>query len=115
VPQKMRDYYRAWTTQVLADGRYRPGVYVHTRNAATIFRDVKAVYAKAGRTEEPPFWISGGDDFSPDKAPHEVGHSFAAMWQGVIDVVEKWNGYALPIDVNVAAVPDPSHQYIRTD
>jgi hypothetical protein len=111
VPQKMRDYYRAWTAHVLADGRYRPGVYAHSRNAETIFRDVKVVYAKAGRTEEPPFWIAGGEDFSPDKAPHEVGHSFAAVWQGVLDVVQEWNGHALPIDVNVAAVPDPS----RTD
>jgi hypothetical protein len=115
MPQKMREYYRAWTTHVLADGRYRPGFYAHTRNAETIFRDVKTVYAKAGRTEEPPFWISGGRDFTPDKAPHEVGHSFATMWQGMLNVVEEWNGHALPIDVNVAAVPDPSRRHVTTD
>lgn len=115
VPQKMRDYYRAWTAHVLADGRYRPGFYAHTRNAATIFRDVTAVYAKAGRTEDPPFWIAGGPDFSPDKAPHEVGHSFAAVWQGMLDVVQEWNGHSLPIDVNVSQVPDPSHRYVSTD
>jgi len=115
VPQKMRDYYRAWAAHVLADGRYRPGFYAHTRNAATIFRDVKAVYAKAGSTEEPPFWIAGGPDFSPDKAPHEVGHSFAAVWQGMLDVVQEWNGHSLPIDVNVAQVPNPSHRHVSTD
>ena len=115
VPQKMRDYYRAWTTAVIADGRYRPGAYVHTKNAATIYRDMKAVYTAAGIAEEPPFWIAGGNDFSPDKEPHEVGHSFAAMWQGMLDVVQEWNGHSLPIDVNVAAVPDPSHRYVRTD
>jgi hypothetical protein len=115
VPQKMRDYYRAWTAHVLADGRYRPGFYAHTRNAATIFRDVKAVYAKAGSKEAPPFWIAGGPDFSPDKAPHEVGHSFAAVWQGMLDVVQEWNGHSLPIDVNVSQVPDPSHRYVSTD
>jgi hypothetical protein len=115
VPQKMRDYYRAWTAAVLKDGRYRPGFYAHTRNAETIFRDVKAVYAKAGRTEEPPFWISGGQDFSPEKTPDEVGHSFAAMWQGILDVVEEWNGYSLPIDVNVSAVPNPSYRYLTGD
>jgi hypothetical protein len=115
-PQKMRDYYRAWTSHVLADGRYRPGFYAHTKNAETIYRDVSAVYAKAGRLEEPPFWIAGpSDDFSPDKEPHEVGHSFADVWQGMLDVVQKWNGHALPIDVNVAAVPDPSHRYVVTD
>lgn len=114
-PQKMREYYRAWTAHVLADGRYRPGFYAHTHNAALIYRDVKAVYAAAGRTEEPPFWIAGGRDFTPDKQPHEVGHSFAAVWQGVLDVVQEWNGHRLPIDVNVAQVPDPSHQFVASD
>jgi Domain of unknown function (DUF1906) len=114
-PQKMREYYRAWTAHVLADGRYRPGFYAHTHNAALIHRDVKAVYAAAGRTEEPPFWIAGGRDFSPDKQPHEVGHAFAAVWQGVLDVVQEWNGHRLPIDVNVSHVPDPSHQFVATD
>ena len=114
-PEKMREYYRAWTAHVLADGRYRPGFYAHTRNAALIYRDVKTVYATAGVVEEPPFWIAGGRDFSPDKQPHEVGHSFAAVWQGVLDVVQEWNGHRLPIDVNVAHVPDPSHAYVTTD
>ncbi len=114
-PSKMREYYRAWTSQVLADGRYLPGFYAHNRNAALIYRDVKAEYARAGRVEEPPFWISGGDDFSTDKEPHQVGHSFAAMWQGLLDVVQEWNGHELPIDVNVAAVPDPSHRYVQAD
>lgn len=114
-PARMRDYYRAWTAKVLADGRYRPGFYAHTRNAAVIYKDVKAVYAKAGRVEEPPFWIAGGKDFHPDKTPTEVGHSFAAVWQGVLDVVQEWNGYELPIDVNVSAVPDPSHQFVHLE
>src|SRR6185503_17004672 len=47
-PQKMRDYYRAWTKAVLADGRYRPGFYAHARNATTIYNDVKAVFTTAG-------------------------------------------------------------------
>ncbi|MGH7677261.1 MAG: glycoside hydrolase domain-containing protein [Gemmatimonadaceae bacterium] len=115
VPQKMREYYRAWTAHVLADGRYRPGYYVHTRNAETIFNDVKTVYAQAGRVEEPPFWIAGGDDFTTDKAPHEVGHAFADMWQGLLDVRQKWNGHSLPIDVNVSEVPDPSHRYVAVE
>jgi len=112
-PSRMRDYYRAWTRQVLADGRYRPGFYAHTRNAELIYKDVKAEYVRAGITDEPPFWISGGrDGFSTDKSPVDVGHAFAAMWQGMLDIVEEWNGHALPIDVNVAQVPDPSHQYV---
>ena len=114
-PAKMREYYRAWTRRVLEDGRYRPGYYVHTRNAPTIHADVKAVYAKSGLTEEPAFWVAGGSGFTPDKEPHEVGHAFARMWQGRLDVVEIWKGHRLPLDVNVAAVRDPSHQYIATD
>ena len=114
-PGKMRDYYRAWTREVLADGRYRPGYYAHTRNAALIHRDVKALYAAAGRADDPPFWVAGGRDFSHEKSPHEVGHTFAQLWQGKLDVVQVWKGYRLPLDVSVAAVPDPSHRYVSTD
>lgn len=108
VPQRMRDYYQAWVRQVLADGRYRPGIYTHTANAALIHRDVKGVYAAFGATAEPPFWIAGGSDFSPEKAPAEVGHYFASAWQGVLDKVETRSGVELPIDVNVASVKSPS-------
>ena len=114
-PAKMREYYRAWTKRVLEDGRYRPGYYVHTRNATRIYDDVKAAYVAAGRTEDPPFWVAGGKDFSPDKSPRDVGHTFAQLWQGKLDVVEIWKGYRLPLDVNLAAVRDPSHQYVATD
>jgi hypothetical protein len=110
VPQKMRDYYKAWTAVMLVDGRYRPGVYAHAENAAMIYKDVKAVYLEARRTDEPAFWVTGGGGFSTEKRPHEVGYSFAAMWQGVLNVIEEWNGHALPIDVNVAAMPNPSAQ-----
>ena len=39
----------------------------------------------------------------------QIGHEFATMWQGKIDIVEKRAGKRLPIDVNVAKTPDPSH------
>ena len=45
LPQAMRDYYSAWTARVLADGRYRPGIYAHTHNAERVYADVKAVFA----------------------------------------------------------------------
>lgn len=108
IPAAMRAYYKAWVAQVLADGRFRPGIYAHTHNALQIYRDVKQVYADAGRTSEPPFWIAGGSDFSPDKAPSDVGHLFAAVWQGVLDKVETRAGVKIPIDVNVASLPSPS-------
>jgi hypothetical protein len=108
VPSAMRDYYKAWTSHILADGNYRPGYYVHDHNAKMIYRDVANVFLEAGKMEQPPFWIASGRGFSEDKEPQEVGHDFASVWQGVLDVVQTHNGVELPIDVNVAAIPSPS-------
>ena len=92
VPQAMREYYEAWTQRVLADGRFTPGYYAHSYNADLVYRDVKRVYTAAGITRDPPFWIASGRGFAPDKHPTEVGHSFAQVWQGLLDVVETHNG-----------------------
>ena len=109
VPTAMRQYYQQWTAQVLADGRYRPGFYAHTRNAALVYNDVKGVYDAHGATDEPFFWVAGNSaEFAPGMAPTGVGHSFAAVWQGILDKVEERNGHKFPIDVNVAATPSPS-------
>ena len=108
VTPRMRDYYRSWIARVLADGRFRPGVYVHTRNADRIHADVVDVFSLMGVDAEPAFWIASGRGFDTDKRPADVGHVFADAWQGVLDVVQTWNGVSLPIDVNVAAVPSPS-------
>lgn len=108
VPARMRDYYKAWTATVLKDGRYRPGVYVHSHNAQDVYTDVKAMFAAAGLDEEPRFWIASARDFDPSKKPEEVGHDFAGMWQGAIDVVKKVADVALPIDINVSNWPSPS-------
>ena len=108
VPSRMRDYYRAWTRIILADGRFQPGIYAHTRNAATIYSDVNEVYDQAGVESDPPFWIAGAGGFSPKRTPTDVGHSFASAWQGALDVVRTHNGVKLPIDISVAAVASPS-------
>jgi len=110
VPRAMRDYYRAWTLRVLDDGRFRPAYYAHSFNANLIYSDVKQVLAGAGISADPPFWIASGRGFSIDKAPAEVGHAFAQVWQGILDVVETHNGVRLPIDVNVAELPSPSEE-----
>jgi hypothetical protein len=73
------------------------------------------VYAQAGVDADPPFWVAGGRNFGRDASPAEVGHTFAHAWQGVLDVVERRNGFKLPIDVNVAAVPSPSGVLAMTD
>jgi len=111
VPQAMRDYYRAWTKRVLEDGRFRPAYYAHNFNADQIYRDVKEVLAAAGVSSDPPFWIASAAGFAIDKAPSQVGHAFAQVWQGLLNVVETHNGVRLPIDVNVAEMPSPSENY----
>lgn len=111
VPRAMRDYYNAWTKRILDDGRFRPAYYAHNFNADLIYRDVKQVLAGAGISADPPFWIASERGFSIDKAPSEVGHAFAQVWQGILDVVETQNGVRLPIDVNVAQLPSPSQSY----
>lgn len=109
IPQAMRDYYLAWTEAVIADGRFRPAYYVHTSNASQIHADIDGVFASHS-LGDPQFWIAGGSNFSTSKAPSDVGHHFAAVWQGVLDITEKHNSVRLPIDVNVASVPSPSSE-----
>lgn len=108
LPHAMRDYYSAWVRGVLADGRYRPGIYVHTDNANLVYADVKHAYTEAGFTEEPPFWIAKAAGFDATKLPHEMGHAFASVWQGVLDVEQTWAGRKIPIDVNIARTRSPS-------
>jgi hypothetical protein len=108
VPQPMRDYYVAWAKGVLADGRYRPGIYAHTKNAPAIYDDVSDAYDQAGVDADPPFWVAGSTGFSAERVPTDVGHAFASVWQGVLDVVRTHNGVKLPIDISVSSVSSPS-------
>lgn len=112
MPPRMRDYYKAWTQRLLEDGRYMPGYYTHAHNATAIYHDVRGVLDAMGhRDYQPPFWISSAaraKAFSLEKAPEDVGHAFAHVWQGMIDIVEGRGGVELPIDVNVARTPNPS-------
>jgi hypothetical protein len=108
VHQRMRDYYMDWARIVLTDGRYRPGIYVHTYNADLVYNDVKTVYQVAGAEGEPPFWVAKSQGFELTKLPHEVGHAFAAVWQGVLDVEQTYSGKTIKLDVNVSGSPNPS-------
>jgi hypothetical protein len=108
VPKSMRDYYKKWVEVVLSDGRYRPGIYVHTFNANAVYADVKPLYTAAKRTDDPPFWIAKSRGFDITKLPSEMGHAFAAVWQGVLDVEQTWAGHRIPIDVNVSGSRSPS-------
>jgi hypothetical protein len=108
IPPAMRDYYRAWVGRVLGDGRFRPAIYSHHRNAAEIYADVRALFDAAGIREEPSFWISSPATFTLSSSPSDVGFRFARVWQGVFDATQTWNGVRLRVDVNVADSPSPS-------
>jgi hypothetical protein len=110
IPESMKAYYKAWTKTVAEDKRYRVGYYAHADNAAEIFRDVKSVLVAAGDTTEPPFWIAGRTKiFDPGKSdPTDVGHAFAEVWQGLLDVTRTHSGIRLPIDINVSGSRSPS-------
>jgi hypothetical protein len=41
IPASMEAYYRAWVQQILADGRFHPGVYVHKDNAESIHSGIE--------------------------------------------------------------------------
>jgi hypothetical protein len=108
MPDAMRDYYRTWARTLLADGRYRPGVYVHAHNAQVVYDDLKLEFAAAGVNEEPRMWVASGRGFDEGKAPQDVGFAFAGVWQGMIDVARAVADIRLPVDVNVSAWTSPS-------
>jgi hypothetical protein len=114
IPTAMRDYYRAWVTRVLAEGRFRPAIYAHQRNAAEIYADVRGVFDAAagargaGGREEPSFWVSSPGTFSLASLPADVGFRFARVWQGVLHASQTWNGVTLNVDANIADSPSPS-------
>jgi hypothetical protein len=108
VPPAMHAYHRGWVRALLADGRYRPGIYCHARNAAELHAAAREEFAAAGVAEAPRFWIASAAGFDVLKAPEEVGHPFAAVWQGAFDVRETWGGVTLRVDANVARTPSPS-------
>ncbi|MGH7618864.1 MAG: glycoside hydrolase domain-containing protein [Gemmatimonadaceae bacterium] len=114
VPPAMRDYYRAWAARMLANKKYKPGVYAHQFNAPQVFTDVKDAFAAAGDTSTPRMWIAGGKGFDTGRAPQDVGYSFAGVWQGVIDVARSVANIRLPVDVDVASWLSPSESGTAT-
>lgn len=115
IPPAMRAYYGAWVSRMLEDGRYLPGIYAHKHNAEVIHADVKARFEAAGMRDEPRFWIASARDFDPSKPPTAVGHEFAGVWQGVLDVMRSVADVPLPIDINVSAWPSPSETGVISD
>jgi hypothetical protein len=96
------EYIRGWFEAVLADGRYRPGMYAAKSNAAQLFETATAAYRTAHRTDAPPFWIASSTGFSMAARPVDVGLAFATLWQGMYEATQRWGGSTLTIDVDVA-------------
>ena len=108
IPASMDAYYRAWVQQVLADGRFRPGIYVHKANAAAIYDGVRRAYTDMNASGSAIFWVTSSSGFSLDKSPQQVGFAWASIWQGMLEVNQTWNGATLNIDVDIAAMISPS-------
>jgi hypothetical protein len=108
IPASMDAYYRAWVQQVLADGRFRPGIYVHKANAAAIYDGVRRAYTDMNASGSAIFWVTSSSGFSLNKSPQEVGFPWASIWQGMLEVNQTWNGATLNIDVDIAAMISPS-------
>lgn len=107
VPAAMRDYVRAWARQLATDGRFRPGLYAHLRNAAELHALMRETLTAAGRSADVPLWVASrtaadGTPFDVYRHdPSGVGLPTATIWQGMFDVRETWGGVTLRIDQNV--------------
>ena len=108
VTPQMVTYYQAWLKALLTDGRFRPGTYAHVANAAALYNVAQNLQQQSGVTASIPFWIAGGQGFTLDSAPQDVGATYARIWQGVLDVTRTWGGRSLRIDENVATTRSPS-------
>lgn len=108
IPASMEAYYRAWVQRVLADGRFRPGIYVHKDNAESIHSGVQRAYSDMNTTGSAAFWLTTSTGFSIDKSPQDVGFPWASVWQGIYNVSQTWNGVTINIDVDIATTASPS-------
>jgi hypothetical protein len=108
IPASMEAYYRAWVQQVLADRRFRPGIYVHRANADAIHAGVVQAYADMHASGSAQFWLTGASGFDLSRTPRESGFEYANVWQGIYEVDQTWNGATINIDVDVADRPSPS-------
>ncbi|HVX40946.1 MAG TPA: glycoside hydrolase domain-containing protein [Gemmatimonadaceae bacterium] len=107
VSPALLDYIRGWLTGILADGTYRPGIYMAKSNSATIHDAAHATAAQYA-APDPAFWIASSVGFDTTRNPTDVGLSYASVWQGAFDVSRSYDGVALKIDEDVATTRSPS-------
>jgi len=102
VSARLGEYVEGWTAG-LSEAGYRPGLYAHARNAAALLTRMR----EAAAGGEIRLWVASTGGFSLRRAPSESGFP-ATIWQGVLDVEERWGGTTLRIDRNVADQSHPS-------
>lgn len=108
VSPELEGYVRAWVAHMLDEGRFTPGLYAHDVNVEALYAAVADEYVQAGRADRPPLWVARTRDFDITASPAESGYAAAAVWQGILNTREEWNGSRLNIDVNVSSSADPS-------
>ncbi len=111
IPAPMSDYICGWIRALLDDGRFKPGIYCHTRNANEIFLSCEQEFAAAGRPDgRPLFWVTHPTiDFDlATSNPSDSGVAFADIWQGRANSTETYNDAPLLLDENVSLVGNPS-------
>jgi hypothetical protein len=114
IPSRMRDYVTGWIGTVLGDGRFAPGIYCHAKNAIGLHDVGVGCFAAAGKPDAAPtFWVTRPRPaFNvATSAPADSGISFAALWQGQLDIpnVVHAGVKVRKIDVNVALSANPSN------
>ena len=116
VSAALRDYVRAWTMQLLAGGRFVPGLYAHERNASTLHALMTEQYVSARRSGQPVLWVAKSSPaFTTGSAPFESGVANASIWQGIHNKEEVWGGITLRIDANVATGDVPGLYRAKPD
>jgi hypothetical protein len=93
---------------VLADGRFRPGVYVHRDNAESIHSGIERAYSDMNASGSAVYWVTSPTGFSLDASPSDVGFPWASVWQGIYEVSQTWNGATINIDIDIATTSSPS-------
>jgi hypothetical protein len=122
VSAKMLQYMRGWIAGLLTDKFYKPGAYVHFRNADALMAEARQEYVAQGEPGgSPAFWVvrvPGGNKFDVLKSgPQDLNSlspkpiPFASVWQGKIDIKSETHGGVTfgPVDENVADSENPSN------
>jgi len=114
VSDGLSTYVSGFSSALIADARYLPGVYCHRKNAAVLMPLVANAYP-AGGTQQPRFWITGGPNATGlNHVPSESGITQATMWQmPPLDVNATFGATQMnQIDNNVSLIGDPSSPQI---